>query len=218
MIRAVIFDLDGVIVSTDELHYRSWQRLADEEEVPFDRTINERLRGIDRMASLAIVLERSTRSYTVGERKVLADRKNSYYLELLGELTPASLLPGANSMLSQLKRRGVPMALASSSRNTRPILERLELGGLFDVVVDGNDVTRTKPDPELFLLAARRLNVRPPACLVVEDAASGVEAARRAGMRVLGVGAADRLSQVDRGVRRLTEISVDELLRVGGAV
>lgn len=187
---AVIFDLDGVIVSTDDCHYRAWQQLADEEGIYFDAEINQRLRGVSRMDSLEIILERADRNYTNEEKKVLADRKNAYYRELIQALTPDNILPGVGPILAGLKEHGIKIAVGSSSKNTPLILDRIGFKGYFDAVADGNDLSKSKPDPEVFLLAAERLGVPPEHCVVVEDADAGVEAALAAGMRVLGVGAA----------------------------
>ena len=187
---AVIFDLDGVIVSTDDCHYRAWQQLADEEGIYFDAEINQRLRGVSRMDSLEIILERADRNYTNEEKKVLADRKNAYYRELIQALTPDNILPGVGPILAGLKEHGIKIAVGSSSKNTPLILNRIGLKDYFDAVADGNDLSKSKPDPEVFLLAAERLGVPPEHCVVVEDADAGVEAALAAGMRVLGVGAA----------------------------
>ncbi len=190
-ITAVIFDLDGVIVSTDEFHYQGWQRLADEEGIPFDRHVNERLRGVSRMESLDIILERATRTYTPAQREAMATRKNGYYRDLLAtKLSAADILPGVADFLAELRRRGVKVAIGSSSRNSPTILQKIGLDRAFDATADGNDITRSKPDPEVFLLAANRLGIAPSACLVVEDAEAGVTAALAAGMRVLAVGSA----------------------------
>ncbi len=213
MIRGVIFDLDGVLVTTDELHFQSWQQLAAAEGIPFDRATNERLRGISRMESLEIVLERSPRKYTPEEKLALAERKNHHYRELLGRLTPANLLPGALATVHELRRRGLKTAVGSSSKNTSLILERLELWPLFDAVVDGNQIRRSKPDPEVFLLAAQRLGLRPAECLVVEDALAGVESARRAGMAVFGIGTPTTLPGVRPLAPDLAHVTVDALLR-----
>jgi len=210
--RAVIFDLDGVLVSTDELHYRAWQRLADEEGIPFDRQVNHRLRGVGRMDCLEILLARSPRSYAAEAKAALADRKNRYYRESLGDLTPAALLPGAREVLRQLRARGVRVAVASASRNAPEILRRTGLAGVPDATADGNDITRSKPDPEVFLVAAARLGVPPAECLVVEDAASGIEAAAAAGMKSLALGAAAGHPQADLSAADLESITVDEML------
>lgn len=190
MIRGVIFDLDGVIVSTDDCHYRAWKRMADEEGIYFDRTINERLRGVSRMESLQIILERASKAYTDDQKLAMATRKNSYYVELIGSLTPADILPGAAETIALLKNRGVKIAIGSSSRNTPVILKQIGLDKTFDAVADGNQITHSKPDPEVFLLAAKLISLFPADCLVVEDADSGVEAALGGGMKALGVGSA----------------------------
>lgn len=187
MIKAVLFDLDGVIVSTDGCHYRAWKRMADEEGIYFDEKINDRLRGVSRMASLEIVLERASRSYTEEEKVALAARKNDYYRDLIRELTPSDILPGAMENLNELKENGILVAVGSSSKNTPLILRRIGLDAFFDAVSDGNNISRSKPDPEVFLKAAQMLGTDPADCLVVEDADAGIEAGRRGGMKTLSV-------------------------------
>jgi beta-phosphoglucomutase len=211
-VRAVIFDLDGVLVSTDEFHYRAWQRLADEEGIAFDRRANRRLRGVGRMESLEIMLERAPRPYAPEEKAALAERKNRYYRESLEALAPGDVLPGVREVLRALKARGVKVAVASSSRNAPEILRRTGLADVADATADGNDITHSKPDPEVFLVAAARLGLAPAECLVVEDAASGVEAAAAAGMRSLAIGAAAGHPQADRSADDLASITVDEML------
>lgn len=186
----VIFDLDGVIVSTDNCHYLAWKKMADEENIPFDRTINERLRGVSRMESLEIILEKAQKAYTADEKLVLAARKNAYYVELIGSLTESDILPGALETLHMLKARGLKVAIGSSSRNTPVILRQIGLDSAFDAVADGNAIHNSKPDPEVFLLAASLLHLEPKNCLVVEDADAGIEAGIAGGMRTLGVGSA----------------------------
>ncbi len=187
MIKAVLFDLDGVIVSTDRCHYRAWKRMADEEGIFFDEKINDRLRGVSRMASLEIVLERASRSYTDDEKAALAARKNDYYRDLIRELTPSDILPGAMENLNELKENGILVAVGSSSKNTPLILRRIGLDTFFDAVSDGNNISHSKPDPEVFLKAAEMLGTDPADCLVVEDADAGIEAGRRGGMKTLSV-------------------------------
>ncbi|ASA19764.1 beta-phosphoglucomutase [Paenibacillus donghaensis] len=189
-IVAVIFDLDGVIVSTDDKHYEAWLSISREEGIPFDRTINDRLRGVSRMESLGIILEQAERPYTEQEREALADRKNSCYQELLAGITEADLLPGVRDTLAELKRRGIRAAIGSSSKNARLILSRLGITGDFDIIVDGNDIMRSKPDPEVFVTAAARLGAAPAACLVVEDAEAGIAAAVAAHMTPVAIGPA----------------------------
>lgn len=210
-IAAVIFDLDGVIVSTDEFHYLGWKRLADEEGIPFDRSINERLRGVSRMESLEIILEKAGRSYTADEKQEMAGRKNNYYRQLLESLSPANILPGVMGLLDGLRQEGVRIAVGSSSRNTPVIMGKIGLARAFDAVADGNEIVNSKPDPEVFLLAAQKLVVEPARCLVVEDALSGVAAARAAGMRVVAVGSAANSPQADFSADDLSEVTVSDL-------
>ncbi|MBM4142424.1 MAG: beta-phosphoglucomutase [Lentisphaerae bacterium] len=212
--KGVIFDLDGVLVSTDEFHYRAWVRLAGEEGIPFTREDNHRLRGVSRMESLDILLEKSARPYAPAEKLEMAARKNGYYVDFLQDLTPADVLSGAREILTALRAAGIKLAVGSSSRNTPLIMEKTDLRRYFDAVADGNDITKSKPDPEVFLLAARRLGLKPRECVVVEDAEAGVEAARRAGMRVVGVGPAD-VGPCDARVNCAADLSVALLTRCG---
>ena len=211
-VKAVIFDLDGVIVSTDEYHYQAWKRLADEEGIPFTRHDNERLRGVSRMESLEIILEKATRTYTDAEKHAMAERKNTYYRESLAALSPRDILPGVNVMLAGLRQRGVRLAIGSSSKNAGPILKAVGLGGAFDVVTDGTHIRRSKPDPEVFTLAGERLGLPPGRCLVVEDADAGVEAGLAAGMPVLAVGSAARHPGATLRANDLSAITIDEML------
>ncbi len=217
MIRGVIFDLDGVLVSTDALHYQSWRKLAEEEGIPFDPTINHRLRGVSRMRSLDILLERSVRSHDAAQKQAMADRKNATFVTLLGDLTPSDILPGAAACIETLKGRHIRIAVASSSRNARRILQRLGLAAAFDAVVDGNDITESKPDPEVFHKAARLLGLPAAECLVIEDAPAGIEAARQAGMHVFGIGGPDVLPGVANIATGLDQVTVEELLGAAGS-
>ena len=187
MIKAVIFDLDGVIVSTDDCHYEAWKRMADEEGIYFDRTINNRLRGVSRMASLEIVLERAKKEYSEEEKLQLSERKNSYYKEFITELTPDDILPGAMNTLDELRANGIKVAIGSSSKNTPAILKQIGLHNYFDAVSDGNNITNSKPDPEVFLKAADMLGITYSECTIVEDADAGIEAGRSAGMKTVSV-------------------------------
>lgn len=187
MIKAVIFDLDGVIVSTDDCHFKAWKRMADEENIYFDREINNRLRGVSRMESLEIVLEKSKRNYSELEKTALAERKNEYYKQLIVQLTPSDILPGVTERLEELKHNGIKVAVGSSSKNTPIILKHIGLDNFFDAVSDGNNITHSKPDPEVFVKAAEILGIEPKNCMIVEDADAGIEAGKRAGMRTLAV-------------------------------
>jgi beta-phosphoglucomutase len=213
-IKGIIFDLDGVIVSTDEYHYQAWQQLADEENIYFDRHINERLRGVSRMASLDILLEKSQRQYTDAEKNELAARKNGYYRLLLGHLGPADILPGAMDFISAARQKGIKVAVGSSSRNSPFILERIGLSDYFDATSDGNDITNSKPDPEVFLIAAERMQLKPQQCLVVEDAAAGIEAAIAAGMFAMAVGTAACDKRAHIHAPNLASITFEEILKL----
>ena len=188
--KAVIFDLDGVIVCTDECHYKGWKKLADEEGIYFDREINQRLRGVSRMESLEIVLEKANKAYTAEEKAEMAERKNNFYREYIKDLTPADVLPGVMDFCEKLRAQGVKLAIGSSSKNTPAILKGIGLDTYFDAVADGNQITKSKPDPEVFLLAAKLVGINPADCMVVEDAEAGVDAALAGGMDVLGLGKA----------------------------
>ena len=211
-IKAVIFDLDGVIVSTDEYHFQAWKRLADSLGIPFGRESNDRIRGVSRMESLEIVLEKSGKRYSLEEKREMAERKNTYYRELLKKVSPSEILPGVIEIITALKDRGVKIAIGSSSKNARTILRAVGLEDEFDVIADGNHVSRSKPDPEVFTIAAMRLGISSEECLVVEDAKAGVEAGLAAGMSVLAVGAAAGHPGATRSAENLSDISADGLL------
>ena len=214
-IEAVIFDLDGVIVSTDEFHYQGWKKLAEEEGIYFDREINHRLRGVSRMESLQILLEKSKTQYSNKEKSAMAEKKNDYYRRLLNKLSPKDILPGVMDVLAELRKRKIKMAIGSSSKNTPLILGKIGIGDFFDAVADGNGIEYSKPHPEVFLLAAERLAVEPSKCLVVEDAEAGVEAALAGGFRCFAVGMARNHPAVYAGAEDLKSISVDDLMKAG---
>ncbi len=213
MTRGVIFDLDGVLVSTDEYHYRSWERLCEEEGFTFfNREFNHKFRGVGRMECVAILLTAAGEKFTPERQKEVAERKNRYFVDSLQSVTTECLLPGALEMLRELRSLGIKTAVASNSRNAKPIIEKTQIGDLLDVIVDGYDIKNSKPDPEVFLVAAKRLALLPSECLVVEDAVAGIVAANRAGMRSLGIGTSDMLPNAPVIVRNLGEISVEKLL------
>ena len=213
MITAVLFDLDGVLVSTDEYHYRSWLRLSKEEGFDFfDHEFNHQFRGVARMECVEILTRASGRTYTSEQKKEIADRKNRYFAESLTSVTQDELLPGALAALQELKRRGIKIAVASNSRNARPIIRQVGIEPYLDAIVDGHEIENSKPDPEVFLLAAKNVGVAPAHCIVVEDAIAGLEAAKRAGMKALGIGTRERLPNADIVVPDLSAISIDELL------
>lgn len=186
--KGIIFDLDGVLCSTDEYHYLAWKALTDELGIPFDRQINNRLRGVSRAASLDIILEQSAIEYTLEEKKALADQKNEVYRQLLQQMSPADLSEEVMETLAFLRAGGFKLAVGSSSRNAPYILQRLGLDHFFDAVADGSIITNSKPHPEVFLKAADMLGLAPQACLVVEDAHAGVAAACAGGFDCAAMG------------------------------
>ncbi len=209
-IRAVIFDLDGVLTDTAELHFRAWRRLAAEESVPFDRQLNERLKGVSRTESLEIILDHAGRTIDDSrERLRLAERKNAYFRELVARITPADLLPGVDALLAELRAAGVRTAIASMSRNAPEVIRRLGIEGAVDAIVDPASLVKGKPDPEIFLAAAEMLGVRPDDCVGIEDARAGVEAIIAAGMVAVGVG--DELPGADWVVPEPSGITVTRL-------
>jgi len=209
---ACLFDLDGVLVDTAVYHYRAWKRLAAELGFDFTEKDNERLKGISRMASLEILLEIGGLQFDDAAKLELADRKNRYYLDYIMRMDESAVLPGAVDFLKACRERGIKTALGSASKNAMTILQRTGLTPLFDAVIDGNKATKAKPDPEVFLLGARELGVEPPACVVFEDAEAGVEAARRAGMRCVGIGSPAILHKADRVIPSLAAVTVDDIL------
>ena len=186
--KGIVFDLDGVITSTDEYHYQAWQALADRLHIPFDRERNNLFRGVSRMDCLNILLEKSDKSYTEAEKQALAEEKNTMYRGLLSRMSPNDLSQEVSDTLLLLRQNGVRMAIGSVSKNTPYILDRIGLGDFFDAVSDGNCITRSKPDPEVFLKAAEMLGLSPKDCLVVEDAHAGIQAAVNGGFDSAAMG------------------------------
>lgn len=205
--QGIIFDLDGVICHTDEYHYRAWKQMADEIGVHFDRQINNRLRGVSRMESLEIILEQYAGPQLSQEEKLaLAQRKNAIYRESLKQMSPEDLPEDVKTTLDILRQRGLAMAIGSSSKNAPFILEQIGLGTYFDAVSDGNNITRSKPDPEVFQKAAAMLGQAPEACLVVEDAVSGAQAGHAGGFRVACVGDASRTGAGDYNLSGFSQL------------
>lgn len=207
--KGVIFDLDGVICFTDKFHYQAWKKLADRLCIEFDEKINDRLRGVSRMASLEIILEKSARAYSDAEKESFAAEKNDAYRALLENMGKSDVSEEVRDTLSELRARGVLLAIGSSSRNTPLILEKTGMKQYFDAVSDGNNITRSKPDPEVFLKAAQFLNLAPADCLVVEDAVAGIDAGFSGGFRTAAIGEA---TNYDRPDYKLTTFS--DLLKI----
>lgn len=205
----MIFDLDGVIADTVHLHFLSWKRLLQEMGMEFTKEENEGLRGLSRKESLAVILK--GRLVSSEEEARLLTKKNRYYLELVSELSSKDVLPGVLDFLQELKTAKIKRAVASSSRNARILLKQIGVDGFFDVVVDGNDVDKAKPAPDLFLEAATALGVPANACLVLEDASAGIKAARAAGMSVVGLGPRERVGEADWVFASATDLSCSAL-------
>jgi len=209
-IKAFIFDLDGVITDTAEYHYKSWQSLADEEDLFFNREVNEKLRGVSRMASLDIILD--GKEVDEDTKKEWTDRKNAYYQKYLEEITKENILDDMEAKLKRLKADGYKIAVGSSSRNARKVLKQLKIYDMFDAISDGNSVENAKPAPDLFLHTAKSLGLKPEECVVLEDAESGVEAALAANMKAVGVGPEARVGKANLVYGNVGSIDFDEIL------
>ena len=212
MIRGLIFDLDGVLVNTNPLHARAWQELAEELGIPFTPADHEAFLGISRAQCLEIMLKKGKRSLSEFEKERLCTRKNDRYREMIGTLTPAALLPGVPEFLRAARAEGYRIGLGSVSKNAGFLLQRLEIGPLFDAVIDGTQIVKGKPDPEVFLKGARALNLLPEQCVVFEDSAAGIEAAHRGGMKAVGIGTPQRLPEAELTAPGFAGLTPAELL------
>ncbi|WP_053217582.1 beta-phosphoglucomutase [Virgibacillus senegalensis] len=212
-IDAVIYDLDGVITDTAEYHFMAWKALADELHIPFDRSFNEQLKGLSRMDSLELILQQGNEPFSEEEKQLLAAKKNEHYQELIQKISPKDLLPGVESFMKEVKRAGIKTGLASASKNAQTVIERLQVTDLLDTVVDAAKVEKGKPDPEVFLTAADQLDVPPSHCVGIEDAGSGVQAIKSAGMYAVGVGSKEFLSQADWVIADTSQLTWDDLIQ-----
>jgi beta-phosphoglucomutase len=210
-IRACIFDLDGVIVDTAVYHYKAWKKLANELGFDFTEQDNEKLKGVSRMASLDLILQWGGLTKTNAEKEELAARKNAWYVDMINQMTPAEILPGAKEFVESCKSVGIKTALGSASKNSGTILEKVGIDHLFDVVIDGNKVSKPKPDPEVFLKGAEELHIPPANCVVFEDAIAGVQAAINGGMRVVGIGSPEVLGKANLVVSGLDKMNIEKL-------
>jgi beta-phosphoglucomutase len=210
-IKACIFDLDGVIVDTAVYHYKAWKRLANELGFDFTEEDNEKLKGVSRTRSLELILQWGGVTKTEAEKEELATRKNNWYVEMISRMTPDEVLPGAKEFLQLCKNAGIKTALGSASKNSGMILEKTGIAHFFDAVIDGNKVSKPKPDPEVFLKGAEELNELPANCVVFEDAIAGVEAAIAGGMKVVGIGSPQVLGKANLVVKGLNEMSLEKL-------
>lgn len=208
--KAFIFDLDGVITDTAEFHFLAWKRLAEEEGIPFDRQVNERLRGVSRRKSLEIIL--NGREFSEDKVEEMMSRKNSYYQEYIDTITPEDMLPGAKEILDELKSKDYKLAVGSASKNAKPVIENLKITDMFETISDGFSVENTKPAPDLFLHTAEKMGVEPVSCAVFEDAEAGIKAALAAGMTAIGIGPEERVGKAHYRYDQVKDVDLDEIL------
>lgn len=206
--QAVIFDLDGVLTDTAHFHFVAWQELAASLGIALDHSFNEQLKGVDRMGSLELILAASTHQYSQQQKLEMANRKNQRYLELIADMSPADLLPGAKESLQSLRMQALLVGLASASKNALAVLKSLGIQDCFDTVVDAAKIANGKPDPEIFLTAARQLHVPPESCLGVEDSIAGIKSIKSAGMTALGIGKAQVLTEADYVIADLSAFAL----------
>ncbi|MEN9348770.1 MAG: hypothetical protein RLZZ77_2281 [Bacteroidota bacterium] len=211
MIKACIFDMDGVIVDTAKYHFKAWARLADTLSIPFTEEQNEQLKGVSRVDSLERILEWGHVVIDNNKKLELMDLKNKWYLDYVAEINPGEMLPGAHAFLLELHAKGIKIALGSSSKNSILILDKLGITYLFESIIDGTKLTFGKPHPEVFLKGAAELNLKPHECVVFEDAISGVEAAKAGGFHCIGIGSADILSKADAIIDNLEGFTIEKL-------
>lgn len=209
--KACLFDLDGVIVDTAIYHFKAWRRLANELGFDFTEHQNEQLKGVSRMESLELILQWGGVTLSDEEKQQWAARKNEWYLAYVNQMTPQEVLPGVRNFLDSLRKAGIGIALGSASKNARLILERIDMLDAFDAIIDGTHTTKSKPDPEVFLLGAQALHQNPADCVVFEDAVAGIEAAHRGGMKAVGVGSPEVLTEADVVITAFTETSLTKL-------
>lgn len=211
MIKGFIFDLDGVITDTAELHFQAWKKLADDMHWRFDRKVNEKLRGVSRMASINIIKDHN--NARVDEEKLvkLATLKNDIYVDSLNQMTPNDYLPGAQELLNLLRKEGFLVALGSASRNAVKVLQQLDANKYFDVIGDGNSVNKSKPEPDIFLFGAKKLGLKPEECVVYEDAESGIAAAKAGGFNSVGIGPEERVGHADIRFDTMKEATLFEV-------
>lgn len=211
MIKACIFDLDGVIVDTAKYHFLAWKRLANELGIDLTIEDNERLKGVSRIDSLEIILSLGGISLSAEEKESLANKKNSWFVDYVERMSPDEIFPGVKQLIHELKKQNIKIGLASSSKNAKTVIHLLQIENEFDAIVDGTMIMYSKPDPEIFLLAASKLGVEPQHCLVFEDAEAGVEAALAAGMKCVGIGSADQLGKADIVISKTGEFNIATL-------
>lgn len=212
MVKGLLFDLDGVIVDTAKYHYLAWKQIADELKIPFQGADNERLKGVSRTKCFEILLEIGNSEMSREQMEAYCERKNTVYLSYIKSMPADEILPGVREFIGEAKEKGYRIALGSASKNSRLILGKLDLTGLFDAIIDGTSVAKAKPDPEVFVKGAQALNLAAEECIVFEDASAGIEAAHNAGMDAVGVGDSKTLAAADCVIHGFKDISVTDIL------
>lgn len=216
MLKAVIFDLDGVITDSAKYHYLAWKELADELGIEFDEAYNEKLKGVSRMESLELILRNGAvqDKYTQEEKICMAEKKNNNYKELIKQIIPADVLPGIKEFLEELRRGGIKTAIASVSRNAFFIINKLELDAYFDFIVDAASVKNAKPYPDIFLAGAASVSALPEECIGIEDAKAGITAIKRAGMKAVGVGTKEQMAEADLILEDTKDLHLESLKKI----
>ena len=210
-VKACIFDLDGVIVDTAVYHYKAWKRLANQMGFDFTEEQNEKLKGVSRTRSLELILQWGSVTKTDAEKEELATQKNIWYVDMISHMKPDEILPGAKGFVQTCRDAGIKTALGSASKNSMMILEKIGMVNLFDAIIDGNKVSKAKPDPEVFLKGAEEVGIAPANCVVFEDAIAGIEAAIAGGMKSVGIGSPEVLGEANLVVSGLNEMSLEKL-------
>jgi beta-phosphoglucomutase len=210
-IKGCLFDLDGVIVDTAKYHYLSWKRLAEELDFEFKKEDNEKLKGVSRMASLDILLSIGGLGFDDETKLRMAEKKNNWYVEAISTIDKSEILPGVLEFIKLLKENDIKVGIGSASKNTMTILNNIGMTKYFDTIIDGNKVSRAKPDPEVFLMGAKELNLKSEECVVFEDATAGIKAAIRAGMHTIGIGSPEILTEADKVIPGFKNANIDLL-------
>jgi beta-phosphoglucomutase len=214
MIKAFLFDLDGVIVETAGFHYQAWRQMANDLGFDISEEFNETLKGVSRMESLDLILKHGGVELSEDKKIELAAKKNNYYLQLVSKMSPNDILPGVLDFFKQIKQTDIKIGLGSVSKNAKMILESIGLVNDFDAIIDGTKISKGKPDPEVFLKGASELGFQANECIVFEDAVAGVEAGKNAGMKVVGIGKAEVLTKADIVLEGFEGLKLDELLKI----
>jgi len=210
-LKAIIFDLDGVVTDTAEYHYKSWELPLKEEGIDFTEKENEKLRGLSRRDSVKTIAQTKDVVFTEKKENEIMEKKNQYYQEIIEDLNKNDMIDGIYEILVELKNKNYKMAVASASRNAKQVIKSLDLDNFFEVIADGNSVNKSKPAPDLFLFTAKKMGFKPEECLVVEDSKAGVKGAKEAGMKVIGIGPKERIGEADYCYKKVSDIDTKKI-------